>query len=218
MRIAWATPFNDRSSIAKSSLAAAQELCQRGHAVEIVRIETGEAAGKAPIPTSLPVHPPGAPDAARLRDAFDATVVAVGDNYPFHGRALPIIEAVPSIAVLHDADMRHLFAGAVEAGVLSPASIAARRAACGMPAADGETIGLDLPWISAMSIGAVAHARHYAHRFDRRVPQVVIPLGKIDPGAPGSTREPDGRFVVTTFGMLNPSQRYLKFSASSLLN
>jgi glycosyltransferase involved in cell wall biosynthesis len=207
MRIAWATPFNDRSSIAKSSLAAAQELCQRGHAVEIVRIETGEAAANAPIPTSLPVHPPGTLDAARLRDAFDATVVAVGDKYPFHGRALPIIEAVPSIVVLHDADMRHLFAGAVEAGVLSPASIAARRAACGMPAADGETIGLDLPWISAMSIGAVAHAGHYAGRLDRRIPHVVIPLGKIDPGVSGCTREPDGRFVVTTFGMLNPNKQ-----------
>jgi hypothetical protein len=108
MRIAWATPFNHRSSIARSSLAAAQELRQRGHAVELVRIETGEAGAKATIPTSLPVHPPGTLDAARLRDAFDATVVAMGDNHPFHGRALPIIEAVPSIVVLHDADMRHL--------------------------------------------------------------------------------------------------------------
>jgi hypothetical protein len=108
MRIAWATPFNHRSSIAQSSLAAAQELRQRGHAVELVRIETGEAGAKATIPTSLPVHPPGTLDAARLRDAFDATVVAMGDNHPFHGRALPIIEAVPSIVVLHDADMRHL--------------------------------------------------------------------------------------------------------------
>src|SRR5580700_12244600 len=108
MRIAWATPFNDRSSIAQSSLAAAQELSRRGHAVEIVRIETGEAAAKAPIPTALPLHAPGTLDTARLRDAFDATVVAMGDNYPFHGRALPIIETVPSIVVLHDADMRHL--------------------------------------------------------------------------------------------------------------
>jgi glycosyltransferase involved in cell wall biosynthesis len=36
---------------------------------------------------------------------------------------------------------------------------------------------------------------------------VVIPLGKIDPGVPGRTREPDGRFVVTTFGMLNPNKQ-----------
>jgi hypothetical protein len=205
MRIAWATPFNERSAIGHSSYAAVKELRACGLEVEIVRTEKGIPAIAPPIAASFPVHSPGRFSFDLLR-MFDATVVALGNNFLFHGEALPIIEAIPSIVVFHDADLRHLVTASVEAGLLSPATVAARRSNHGLPAHNGDTMGADLPWLAAMSIGAVAHSQHYAGLIGGHphVPSLVLPLAKLDPGLPKYASKSRGQFVVTTFGVITP--------------
>src|SRR5208337_3130702 len=102
MRIAWFTPFNSRSAIARVSAAATQILSERGHAVTIVRSER-DASDLAPtLPTRCAVSWWGELSARELDAQSDAIVLNIGDHYLLHAGVLAYIDAAPCLGIFHD--------------------------------------------------------------------------------------------------------------------
>ena len=102
MRIAWVTPFNSRSAIARVSAAATQILSERGHTVMIVRSERDATDLGPTLPTRCAVswwHELSAHD---LDAQSDAIVLNIGDHYDFHAGVLAYIDVAPCLGVFHD--------------------------------------------------------------------------------------------------------------------
>jgi glycosyltransferase involved in cell wall biosynthesis len=115
LRIAWAGPWNARSSIASFGALVVAEIAARGHEVEVFRTETGEFLALPPRPAPGPVSPL----AGRVHDAlardYDAFIVNLGDHYGHHGAAVTPLLRLPALAIIHDAFLANLYAGWAEA-------------------------------------------------------------------------------------------------------
>ena len=89
MKIAWITPFNQRSAIGRVSAAVTRLLWARGHQVTIIRSELRGSDPSPLHPTPLRVlwwHDLSPSDVDVDNDAI---VVNLGDHYGFHAGCLP---------------------------------------------------------------------------------------------------------------------------------
>ena len=202
LRLAWAGPWNEESAIALFGVLVVAELDKLGHDVEIIRTEVGEAAASPARPAPGPIHPAGALPPAVLAGNFDAVVVNLGNHYGFHGGALPLMRALPCLAILHDVWMRDFLNGwrhaagpdgpVVDAmvGMLDAADAAGLAALCSMAAS------------------AVVHGPHGldAVRAGCPGPVVRIPLAYAIPDVPPPRLTAD-RLVVATMGHINRNKR-----------
>lgn len=108
MKILWATPWNVDSAIARVSSMVVPELMKLGVEVCVVRTEDILRVHSKPLPFAPLARLPFQVD---LQDGFDAAVIHFGDHWPFHARALDLLQARPCVAVLHDATMLNFFLG-----------------------------------------------------------------------------------------------------------
>ena len=179
MRLAWATPWNQRSAIGRGNAAVADALVAGGHAVEVIQLEPEPPAD--PIPTALPVRHWRELDLSRLKRDYDAVVVHFGDHFPFHTGALPLIGAAPAVGVFHDLCMYNFFNGWVHdrggGHMLHDDEIAQTYGKAARTWAEEARSGrLDLgeitartpmvEWIARHCAGALTHSRHYAGRIE----------------------------------------------------
>jgi glycosyltransferase involved in cell wall biosynthesis len=210
MRIAWATPWNERSAIARFSASVCRALAGQGHRPEIVRVEVGEAARLPPLEGAFPVHAPGALPPGALAGEFDAVVVNLGNHYPFHGLAPALLAHTPCVAVLHDASMGHFAAewrGAAEPE--PPAALLDRVARAGQPGRSPPHGNAELaPALAQLACGAVVHGPHYRAEIAAACPGPVVqlPLAYEPPlvAAPGPI---SGPLTVATVGHINANKR-----------
>lgn len=202
LRLAWAGPWNRRSAIAAFGARIVAEVAALGHAVEVFRTETGEAASLPALPAPGPVHAPFTLTAELMAGFFDGVIVNVGDNFGFHGAALPLLSRVPAVGVLHDASMdgfRDGWRGYAEAGgVLHGADMAAIEG--------GRDAPLEL--VASLPVGAVVHGRHYRARIEALCPGPVaaIPLA-FDVADLPAPRPIGERLVAATIGHVNANKR-----------
>src|SRR5262245_6743416 len=108
MRLAFVTPWNPLSAIARINAGIAVELARRGVAIAIIRSETGADAALEPLWTTLPVLPSGIASTDWLGWEFDLACYALGDNYRFHGDALRLLPSRPGVVLLHDVYVQSL--------------------------------------------------------------------------------------------------------------
>jgi hypothetical protein len=149
MRIAWATPFNRHSTIARDfSLPIARALLERGHRVDIVRTEVHGGAALPSLDILAHIHPALGFAGHISRDAFDAVVINWADDFALHGGALALTPQVPTVAILHAGDMRRF---AAAAGTLLPLPPAPPRGKAATERADV------LAWFASLAAGAVVH-------------------------------------------------------------
>lgn len=230
-RIGWATPWNRSSAIAQSAGEVAAELVRRGHHLTVLRTETGPwwnlPAREAPGAIG---HLSDYGDAA-LRQDFDVVVGHVGDNYGFHGALLPRFAGVPILGVFHDACIVHLMRDWLDDDQERLRAVV-RATYGGTPAAEAPFEWSDLAyaarthpmieWVASRTIGAVAHAHHYADRLGSACPgpTAVIPLAFHTPGLPPPPT-PWDKMTVAVVGHANPNKRVdqivLAVSASPIL-
>jgi glycosyltransferase involved in cell wall biosynthesis len=106
MRIAWFTPFSNRSAIGEFSRHITDVLSDHAE-VEIWTQDTG-----ALHPTDLRVigFSSSSPDLDLLPQR-DVIVYNMGDHLPFHGHIHAVSQRYPGIVILHDRVLHHLFAG-----------------------------------------------------------------------------------------------------------
>lgn len=220
LRIAWAGPWNARSSIAAFGALVVAELCARGHEVAVFRTETGDFLALPPRPAPGPVLPLQDVDPEGVARGHDAFVVNLGDQYGHHGAAIPALLRVPALVVLHDAFLADLYAGWLAAnGRHSPhapvlgalygdAEAETAEPFMLMPLEDMALRRPMLEWFAALSAGAAVHAEHYAARVRSACPGPVevIPLA-FEGAALPPPREIGRDVVVATVGHVNPNKR-----------
>lgn len=205
MRIAWATPFNERSAIARVSDVVTVEMASRGVVVEILRTETGEARRLPPLTTVVPVRPPGRHRPEALRRGFDLVVVNLGDYFAFHESALRLMSELPTLAIFHDASFEGLVEHWTQALGLDAVQLADFRRVGAM----GQGDRCDLRWLATLALGEVAHSDHYVDVIRQACPGPVaaIPLAFPDPGPAPRRAGQNGDFIVTTIGMINSNKQ-----------
>ena len=200
MRIAWATPWNQRSAIARFSASVCEALLADGHHVEIVRTETGEGARLPPLAAPVPVHAPGALRSETLTAGFDAVVVNLGNYYPFHGLAPAMLATTSSTAVLHDASMEHFAHEWCRSPDPEPPHEVLDRVV---------RAGASLtPALASLACGAVVHGPHYQAEVEAACPGPVLhlPLAYLPP-VPPPPPPIASRLTVATIGHVNPNKR-----------
>ncbi len=230
-RIGWATPWNTQSAIAQSASEVASELMRRDHEVTILRTEAGSWWD---LPsrdfTGIVRHLDDYSDASLFQE-FDVIAGHFGDNFRFHGALLRRLELISIVGVFHDLCVAHLMRDWVQDDQASLRALA-RETYADTPAAELPFVWNDLAytakvhpmveWIANRTIGAVAHAEHYADRIRRACPgpTAVIPLAFDAPGLPPPPLHWD-RMTVAVVGHANANKRIdqiiLAVSASSIL-
>ncbi len=221
MKIAWVTPFNTRSAIARVSAVVTAELVARGHEVTIVRSEFNPDATTA-LKTKLPMLDWRGCIPEQVEAQHDAVVAQIGDNHDFHAGAVDFIERTLCLGIFHDFCIYHLFQhwvhhnGRDERVRLREidrlhgkgAGEAARPLfAAGV---DLATIGRRLPmtdWLSRRCGAAFAHANFYRPMLEEACPG---PVGMAyltqEPRAVPALPQRSGEIVVTTIGWINANK------------
>jgi glycosyltransferase involved in cell wall biosynthesis len=200
MRIAWATPFNEYSAIARYSLQVVQELRKRGMDVKLVRTETGESA-------LLPLLANGVSeslgDRESIRANFDLVVVTLADHWSFNKGSFDLLKMLPCIGIFHDSDLEHLSATAV-----NPLILDHLRRTYTSTCNDLVPTGPDLTWMANLCVGAVVHSPHYCEsvRTGCPGPTLIVPLCFERPPV-CSVRMREKEFTIVTFGYLNSNKQ-----------
>ncbi len=197
LRIGWATPWNERSSIATRASEVATELARRGHLVTVLRIEAEGARDLPPIPApGYVMHIDDMCDNT-LRREFDVIVGQIGNYYDFHGALIPRFDGLDIVGIFHDVLLAGLLTGWARhhGGEVELRRIVRQTYGAGS-LADDEPLWIDsgslaqrrpmLEWFSKRTVAAVAHAEHYAERLRRTCPGpvAVLPLSFVAPHLP----------------------------------
>jgi glycosyltransferase involved in cell wall biosynthesis len=199
MRIAWCSPFNTQSAIARYSRYVVDELRLRGFDVEGVCVEAGDASELPVLETRFPLRRAVALAVIGPAHGFDLSVTNLGNYAAFHGECVKAMLPGPTVAVFHDCEMSSL------AGVLPRPT---RRVEPGSQhgRGDGDAV---LAMFASLAAGAVAHGPHYVDALRNACPGPVemIPLcypdlGSIEPRCTGQ-----GDFIVATLGMMNKNKQ-----------
>lgn len=195
LRIGWAAPWNTSSAIAQSAAEVAFELASRGHAVTVLRTET------APFLDYPQREAPGSvlrlsqcPTDELMRD-FDVIVGHFGDHHGFHGALLPRLADLGVVGIMHDACIPHLLSDFVNNDEAAFRRLVLDTYGDGA-VAEGAPLWTDLSeiarrrpmleWVARRTVGAIAHAEHYAARLRDACPGpvAVVPLAFSVPDLP----------------------------------
>jgi len=226
MKIAWVTPYNTRSAIARFSRLVAEGLGHADHEVTIVRSEAPDVLnGSDVLPGTKIVRWDTVCYAPDFWSPFDVLVYNVGDNYPFHAGAIELLHRFPGVVIFHDYFLLDLFSAwrAAKGGqtladrILE--DIYGYGAALRFHANDGvagweEYTSEHFPlteWIGRLADGAVAHSSFYADRLERCCggPVLVTPLAynALADFQPLAGRKQNSKVSVLTVGHVNQNKR-----------
>jgi glycosyltransferase involved in cell wall biosynthesis len=223
MRIAWVTPFNSRSAIARVSAAVTQILSERGHAVTIVRSERDATDRGSTCPTQCAVSCWRELSAHDLDAQSDAIVLNIGDHYDFHAGVLAYIDIVPCLGIFHDFYLYDFFNRWVALEGLGEdvhrrevrltygeTALAVADRAWRNEAGVNEIADV-LPmteWLARRCGAALAHSRFYIDRLAKSCPGPVsvAPLCFEARQIASRTRDNGAEVVITTIGILNPNK------------
>lgn len=217
LRIGWATPWNERSAVAQSASEVALELNDRGHVVTVLRTELGEALTLPPRLAPGPVKVLAEVPAHELRQDFDVIVAHIGNHFGFHGALPSRLQDVDIVGIFHDAFLADLACEWLDNDEVAIRTLLQQTyGEDTWPA--GQPFSRDcaevmrrrpmLEWLACQTIGAVAHAEHYAQRLRNACPGpvVVIPLACTMPDLPPPP-VPWNRLMIGAVGNADANKR-----------
>jgi len=105
MRIAWVTPFHERSAIAEFSQRVTNELAKLAE----VEIWTADDAPLLASELEMVGYRRGSKDLDALRH-HDAVVYNMGNYLGYHGAIHGVSKKYPGVVILHDRALHHMFA------------------------------------------------------------------------------------------------------------
>jgi glycosyltransferase involved in cell wall biosynthesis len=220
VKLAFATPFSERSAIGQISRIVTDCLTARGHDVLLVRTE--DDTNTPPIASDLKSVSWRDTDPAALTNDFDAVFVNFGDHYGYHAGAIELAERVPCAGIFHDFYLYNLFCGWIAAkgldrgrhdqeiaAIYGPGQFAALRGEQDL--ARIQEIADRTPmieWVAARCAAALAHSHFYLARLERSCPGPVgiahIPAR--EPSVAEYRAHSGARLTVTTVGIINPNK------------
>ena len=230
MRIAWFTPFSNRSAIGEFSRHITDVLSDHAE-VEIWTQDTGPLH-----PTELRVigFSSSSPDLDLLPQR-DVIVYNMGDHLPFHGHIHAVSQRYPGIVILHDRVLHHLFAGlwlmdpeparqtyvdrmetfyGRQGRDIAEASLLGERP----PVWESDEEVLEYPLYEEAllhAIGTITHSEHQAEDVRERwlgpvrslhLPCYADVLQRVEE-LPSPTARSDGRLRLLSIGHVNPNKQ-----------
>ena len=217
LRLAWVGPWNGNSAIATFGHYVITELAARGHSVTIFRSEAGSATGLQPLPISCPVVSMPAPE--HFPRDFDGVIINIGNHYDFHGAAIPLLQALPCLGILHDGFLSHLAAGwadaaAAETEATLRACVATTYGPGTWHANEPYWMPLDAmartrpmtEWMAQFCAGVVTHSESWAPRMRLACPGAVTVLPLAFPGKATPLQPIRDRLIVATIGHANANK------------
>lgn len=224
MKLIWATPYSERSAIARYSQAVVAELRGRGHHVAIYRTEVG-ADAELPAREDACVLVHGSDEEHHWLHEADLVIANVGDHYAYHGGLFELAHKRPYVAVLHDWCMLNFFWGWLLANHRSHDAARLITGMYGQKAGELcatatwenllERATKHFPlteWIAADTLGCIIHSEFYGERVRHSCAgpvhklSLAYPVDAFDLSARPATRD-GSALAVRTFGMVNANKR-----------
>ena len=223
MKIAWVTPFSQRSAIGRVSATVTAALSQRGHQIAIIRSESARDNITQTHQTMLPVYWWQDINIQDIESQYDVIVLNVGDNYSFHAGVFAFVDRSVCLGIFHDFYIYNLFHQWIvlnEFGrdiydqeirqtygnsSLSLAGAAWRNEAQLQDLADSLPM---TEWIASRCGAALAHSRFYLPRLEAACPGPVnvAPLPFDSRDVPPLFHRNRDEIVLLTVGVMNPNK------------
>jgi glycosyltransferase involved in cell wall biosynthesis len=224
MNIAWFTPYQQGSAIAKFSSLVVAALAARGHSITLFSSDRLPPIDHRRPPEGIDLlHWSLFETAPELADAYDVIVYNVGDHPDNHFGVLKLIDRYTGVCIFHDFYLVDLFLGWSGTEIEKPlahlivASIYGEEVAKEFWAREGqpdfqEWAASHVPmteWVARKALAAVAHAPFYKQRLDDATagPVTVIPLASNAPANFMPIRVQNGPIRILTVGVINPNKR-----------
>src|SRR6516164_3237618 len=224
MNIAWFTPYQQGSAIAKFSSLVVPAMAARGHSITLFSSDKQPPLEHRRIPEGIELlHWSLFETAPEIADAYDLIVYNVGDHPEYHFGVLKLIDRYTGVCIFHDFYLVDLFRGWCATEIEKPF------AHCIVASIYGEEIAKELwarelqpdfqewaashvpmtEWVARKALAAVAHAPFYKQRLadSSAGPVRVIPLAYSASVNFASTRDQNGPVRILTVGMVNPNKR-----------
>ena len=220
-RVAWLSPWSERSAIATFGLDVVTELEERGHEVTIFRTEMGDLLAVPPFPGKRPVRKLAPNCLVELQRSFDHVIASVGDHFGFHGALTDMIEELGATVIFHDGFLANLASGYIHN--LSASNAAFKtfiRLTHGADVTVNEARVWDTPldvmaaetpmteWFARRAAGCVTHSSLWEDRLRQACPGSVevIPLCYPALGSPPPRLITD-TLTIATVGYTNENKR-----------
>lgn len=216
-KIAWLTPWNDQSAIAKFSDYIICELRRRDIHVKVFRTEAGAALEFANLSDKVSVGRLVDTDPSELRLGYDVIVANIGGHYPFHGALPRILNVLPALGIFHDGFLTYLatpWADAVAGGrhgstLLIEELYGAHSKRATDSLVEMATLHPMLEWIAPKVSGAILHSHYWADRLKASCSGdvTVQPLAMPDEAVPGPTQPASSKIMIATIGDVNRNKQ-----------
>jgi glycosyltransferase involved in cell wall biosynthesis len=224
MNIAWFTPYQRASAIAKFSSLVVPVLAARGHSITLFSSDKQPPIEHRRLPEGIELlHWSLFETAPEVADAYDVIVYNVGDHPENHFGVLKLIDRYTGVCIFHDFYLVDLFLGWCATEIEKPlahfivASIYGEQIAKEFWARIGQPdfqnwAASHVPmteWVARKALAAVAHAPFYKQRLadSSAGPVRVIPLAYNAPANVVSIRDQNSPVRILTVGVVNPNKR-----------
>jgi glycosyltransferase involved in cell wall biosynthesis len=224
MNIAWFTPYQQGSAIAKFSSLVVPALAARGHSITLFSSDKQPPIEHRRLPEGIELlHWSLFETAPELAGAYDLIVYNVGDQPEYHFGVLRLIDRYAGVCIFHDFYLVDLFFGWCATEIEKPLPH------CIVASIYGEEIAKEFwtrtvqpdfqewaashvpmtEWLARKALAAVAHAAFYKQRLadSSAGPVTVIPLAYNAPANIVRIQDKNGPVRILSVGVVNPNKR-----------
>jgi glycosyltransferase involved in cell wall biosynthesis len=224
MNIAWFTPYQQASAIAKFSFLVVPALTARGHSITLFSSDKQPPIEHRRLPEGIELlHWSVFETAPEVAAAYDLIVYNVGDHPDYHFGVLRLIDRYTGVCIFHDYYLVDLFLGWCLTEIEKPLAHFIVASIYGEEIAKEFWVRIAQPdfqiwaashvpmteWLARKALAAVAHAPFYEQRLadSSAGPVKVIPLAYNAPPNVVSIRAQNGPVRILTVGAVNPNKR-----------
>jgi glycosyltransferase involved in cell wall biosynthesis len=224
MNVAWFTPYQQGSAIAKFSSLVVPALAARGHSITLFSSDRQPPLEHRRLPKGIELlHWSIFETDPEIADIYDVIVYNVGDNWDNHFGVLKLIDRYNGVCIFHDYYLVDLFLGWYATELdrqLAHRIVASIYGEEGAKEFWARTVQPDFQewaashapmteWVARKAFAAVVHAEFYKQRLVNASagPVTVIPLAYTAPANIDSIRNPNGRVRILSVGVVNPNKR-----------
>jgi glycosyltransferase involved in cell wall biosynthesis len=224
VKIAWFTPYQQGSAIAKFSSLVVTALAARDHSITLFSTDRLPPIEHRRLPQCIELfHWSLFETVPEVAEAYDLIVYNVGDHSEYHFGVLKLIDRFTGVCIFHDFYLVDLFLGWCATEIEKPladlivASIYGQETAKEFRTRTGqpdfqEWAVSHVPmteWVARKALAAVAHAPFYKQRLadSSAGPVTVIPLAWNAPANFVPIRDQNGPVRILTLGVVNPNKR-----------
>jgi glycosyltransferase involved in cell wall biosynthesis len=224
MNVAWFTPYQRGSAIAKFSSLVVPALAARGHSITLFSSDRQPPLEHRRIPKGIEMlHWSFFETDPEIADAYDVIVYNVGDHWDYHFGVLKLIDRYNGVCIFHDYYLVDLFLGWYATELDRQLAHRIVASTYGEQIANEFWARTEHPdfqewaashapmteWVAHKALAAIAHAEFYKQRLvnSSAGPVTIIPLASNAPANIARIQGQNGRVRILTVGVINPNKR-----------